>query len=199
MLLHRITPTLSPADNISRIGFFFPRGGEILFLGLCVLAALRPFLISERDLQSHEGHAKGFPGWESIAELADLKPLKLRARDAQFAAQFPGEVAAFARGRNIWVARWVAKPTRKLHPAADCLRATGYAVRPEPIFADARRAHWGTISASRGNEKLLVHERIVDRDGREFTDVSAWYWSAIFEKSAGPWWCLTKIESDPAP
>src|SRR4051812_33018289 len=194
--LRTIITRLSAGDPV-RGNFFAVSGAQIVFLGLCVLAGLRPFITAAWDVTPNGASVTGFPGWVAVPELKNLPRLKLSARDEQFSKQFPGEIAAFAEGRNIWIARWVAKPTRKLHPAADCLRATGYTVHPAPIFVDAKQAHWGAIFALRHGENLRVRERIIDHDGRTFTDVSAWYWAAVLDKSAGPWWCLTKIESDP--
>jgi hypothetical protein len=167
-----------------------------LFLLLCALAALRP-LLKVSVSRDGVGSGGGFSGWVAAPLPNGLTPLALSPRDVRFAEQFPGRIAAFADGQSTWIVRWVARPTRKLHPASDCLRATGYAVMPEPIFAETNGAHWGVVSASRGPEKLIVHERIIDASGREFTDVSAWFWAAVLEKSKGPWWCLTLIEPVP--
>lgn len=167
---------------------------EAAFLVLCVLAAFRP-MMSNGGSEVGNAAVSDFPGWAALPGLAHFTPLSLSPRDARFAEQFPGKISAFGDGQYIWIARWVAQPTRKLHPAADCLRAVGYSVHPEPIFADNSGAHWGVISASHGSGKLTVRERIIDRAGREFTDVSAWYWAAVLEKSTGPWWCLTRIDT----
>lgn len=167
---------------------------EAVFLGVCVLAACRP-IMSGRGSGAANAAVANFPGWSALPGLAHFTPLALSPRDARFAQQFPGKISAFGDGQYIWIARWVAQPTRKLHPAADCLRASGYGVHPEPIFADDAGAHWGVISATRGSERLTVRERIIDSAGREFTDVSAWFWAAVLEKSAGPWWCLTRIDA----
>ena len=166
-----------------------------LFLLLCALAALRP-LLKVSVPRDEVGSDAGFPGWIAAPLPNGAMPLKLSPRDVKFAEQFPGRIAAYSDDQSTWIVRWVTRPTRKLHPASDCLRATGYTVAPEPIFAEANGSHWGVVSASRGPEKLIIHERIIDANGREFTDVSAWFWSAILEKSQGPWWCLTRIESD---
>ena len=139
--------------------------------------------------------AAGFPGWTAAPIPSGLTPLALSPREAKFAQQFPGQIAAFTDGHSTWLVRWLSHPTRKLHPATDCLRATGYTVVPEPIFAAHDGTHWGTLTATRGSEILLVRERIIDAQGHEFTDVSAWFWSAALEKSQGPWWCLTRIEA----
>ena len=189
--------SLEPEDRSKRAQAF-SRGNWIggVFLGLCLLGVFRPLaMIPELP---DEVAIAGFPGWSALHELERSTPLALSARDARFARQFPGKIAAFAGDGCTWIVRWVAQPTRKLHPAADCLRATGYEVRPEPVFSSNDGTQWGAISASRGDEKLIVRERIVDSQGHSFTDVSAWFWSATFEKSQGPWWCLTRIEPAPS-
>lgn len=187
MVETKITPTKTQAraEKTNRTGG--------LFLLLCALAALRP--AQEVSVSRGEvGSDAGFPGWVAAPLPNDVTPLALSPRDVRFAEQFPGQIAAFADGQSTWIVRWVARPTRKLHPASDCLRATGYTVEPKPIFAEANGVHWGVVSASRGPEKLIIHERIIDARGREFTDVSGWFWAAVLEKSTGPWWCLTKVE-----
>jgi len=167
---------------------------EAIFFSACFFAALRPW-VGGHASEPVDAIAGGFPGWTVLTELSQTNPRALSPRDAGFARQFPGKISAFDDGTYTWVARWIAQPTRKLHPAADCLRASGYVVHPEPIFAGNGGDHWGVVSAVRGPEKLTVRERIVDRDGGEFTDVSAWYWAAVLEKSRGPWWCLTRIDA----
>lgn len=166
----------------------------LLFLSLCVLAAIRPIITPSPSTITFSSSA-GFPGWNTAPTPAGLAPLALSPREAKFTQRFPGQIAAFTDGRSTWLVRWLSHPTRKLHPATDCLRATGYTVVPEPIFAAHDGTHWGTLTATRGSEKLIVRERIIDAEGHEFTDVSAWFWSAALEKSSGPWWCLTRIEN----
>jgi hypothetical protein len=118
-------------------------------------------------------------------------------RETRFASGFPGQIGVFSDGTRTYVVRWVRTATRKLHPSSDCLRALGYAVKPTPIFAETDGTHWGTSSAQHGPESLRVRERIVDSVGREWTDVSAWFWSAALGQSLGPWWAITIFE--PAP
>jgi hypothetical protein len=51
---------------------------------------------------------------------------------------------------------------------------------------------WRCFDAERrGTSKLRVCERIVDAEGRAFTDTSAWYWSAAAGQSHGPWQAVT--------
>jgi hypothetical protein len=123
-----------------------------------------------------------------------LVPVKLQAKDARLAADFPGKLAAFrANGQEV-VLRWVPIATRRLHPASDCYRGMGFEVRPLPLHLDSRGRRWGSFEASRGTEAVRVLERIEDANGLAFTDVSAWYWAAILGRSTGPWWVTTAVE-----
>lgn len=164
---------------------------SLFFFSVCVVAAWIP---TWRSPQGSVGSADRFPGWSSAPLPNDLSPLIPGEREARFAAGFPGKIGAFTDGERTYVVRWVRTPTRKLHPAADCLRALGYHVSPTPIFAEANGARWGTSRAQRSQEELRVRERIVDSSGRMWTDVSAWYWSAALGRSVGPWWAVTIFE-----
>jgi hypothetical protein len=158
---------------------------------LCVLAAWIP---SRSKPAQRENTANAFPGWATAPLPTDLAPVNPSEREARFAADFPGEIGVFTDGTRTYVVRWVRTSTRKLHPASDCLRALGYDVKPTPIFAAVDGSHWGTSSAQRDSEQLRVRERIIDSTGREWTDVSAWFWSAALGHSTGPWWAITIFE-----
>jgi exosortase/archaeosortase family protein len=136
----------------------------------------------------------GFPGWPADFEGRKLVPLDPTAREARFAAGFPGKVAAFTDGERTILLRWVARETRKLHPAAHCLRGLGYAVQPGPVWRDAAGRNWGTTRAERDGRSWKVRERIRDATGGEWTDVSAWWWDAWRRVGAGPWWAETVFE-----
>jgi hypothetical protein len=115
--------------------------------------------------------------------------------EQRFASDFPGRIARFSDGEREVVIRWVSRETRKLHPASDCFRGSGYAITPEPLAVDADGTRWGSFLASRGAQRLHVRERIYDASGEEWTDVSAWYWAATAGKSRGPWWAITTAET----
>jgi hypothetical protein len=162
-----------------------------LLLFLCVLAAWIP--LRSRSIP-RDDFSGPFPGWKTVPLPIGLSPAAADACTVRFAADFPGEIGVFTDGARTYVVRWVRTPTRKLHPAADCLRALGYKVQPMPIFAASDGSHWGSSSAQHGVEQLRVRERIVDSAGREWTDASAWFWAAAFGRSSGPWWAITIIE-----
>lgn len=162
----------------------------LLFI-LCLAAALVPLRSSSARPNNP---ANTFPGWVAAPLPNNLTPIKPSAREARFVADFPGKIGVFTDGTRTYVVRWVRTATRKLHPASDCLRALGYTVKPTPIFASVDGSHWGTSSAQHGSEKLRVRERIIDSVGREWTDVSAWFWAAALSRNAGPWWAVTIFE-----
>ena len=163
----------------------------VCFYFLCVLAVWIP-LRSTPTLRNDSADA--FPGWAAAPIPTGLAPIAPSEREARFAAGFPGKIGVFSDGARIYVVRWVRTSTRKLHPASDCLLALGYSVKPSPIFASTDGSHWGTSSVQHGTERLRVRERIVDLGGREWTDVSAWFWSAALGHNAGPWWAITIFE-----
>lgn len=163
---------------------------SLLFI-LCVVAALVPL---RSTTAQHNNAADTFPGWASAPLPNDFTPVAPSQREARFAKGFPGQIGVFTDGTRTYVARWINSPTRKLHPASDCLRALGYAVKPMPIFASADGTRWGTSTAQHDAESLRVFERIIDCAGREWTDVSAWFWAAALGHSAGPWWAVTIFE-----
>jgi exosortase/archaeosortase family protein len=162
-------------------------------LGVLLLAAaVRPLF--GRNLDSATDSA--FPGWPAEFEGRQLSLLLPNTREARFAAGFPGKVAGFTDGDRKILMRWVGRETRKLHPAAHCLRGLGYEVQPGPVWRDSTCRQWGTAIATREGRLLKVRERIVDTAGGEWTDVSAWWWAAWRGDSAGPWWAVTVFEGD---
>jgi hypothetical protein len=120
-----------------------------------------------------------------------LRPLMLTQVEQRFAHQFPGNLVRLTDGERVLVLRTVLRPTRMLHPAADCYRGLGWTIKHEQLQRDAQQALWRCFEAQQGGQRLRVCERIVDSQGRAFTDASAWYWAALLEQSRGPWQALT--------
>lgn len=163
----------------------------IAFLAACIVAALVPWLYSG---PSRDHLVRGFPGWPSDFEGRPLKPVQLTKAEERFQSVFPGRIAKFTDGKRVIVMRWVVQETRKLHPASDCYRGSGYEVSPLPIRIDNHGNLWGAKQARRGNETLRISERIFDGAGLGWTDVSAWYWAAFLGNTHGPWWAVTVVE-----
>src|SRR5262245_52704481 len=159
---------------------------KALFLA-CAIAALVP-LLGARPPAALSGD---FPGWPTHFAGRPLRELPLGPVEQRFAADFPGRIGRFSDGEHELVIRWLSQETRKLHPASDCFRGSGYSITPQPLFVDADGARWGAFIAKRGEQQLDIRERTYDAAGNQWTDVSAWYWAAATGKSAGPWWAIT--------
>jgi hypothetical protein len=125
-----------------------------------------------------------------------LQPLARSAVEARFAERFPGRIARFAiagSGEEL-VLREVRRPTRMLHPAADCWRGIGWQLGTARLVRDEDRALWRCFEASHAGQRVRVCERIVDANGQAFTDTSAWFWAASLGRSVGPWQAVTHVQ-----
>lgn len=120
-----------------------------------------------------------------------LRPLVLTEVEQRFARQFPGSLARLTDGADVIVLRTVLRPTRMLHPAADCYRGLGWRVEHVRLQQDAQARLWRCFEAVHSGRRLRVCERIEDAQGHGYTDTSAWYWSALLGQSRGPWTALT--------
>jgi exosortase/archaeosortase family protein len=165
-------------------------------IGACGFAALVPLLRSSVSAAPVEPVAQ-FPGWEHAPVPGTAVKRQLSDDDRRFAQSFPGRIATFSDGNEIWIVRWVAQPTRKLHPGADCLRAAGFSVTPGDAFQSSTGELWSGARARRNGKSFRVKERIYDEQGDSWTDVSAWYWEAMLSRTAGPWWAVTWLTEEP--
>jgi hypothetical protein len=133
--------------------------------------------------------------WPHELDGAPLRPLALSAVELRFAQRFPGHIGRFETDGAVWVLRDVARPTRALHPAADCFRGLGYRIADTRLQRDGRATLWRCFVAERDGERLRVCERIVDAQGESFVDASSWFWAATLGRSSGPWRALTHVEA----
>jgi hypothetical protein len=166
------------------------RSRYTVFAAVFLIAALAPLFAPTPAEQV----ATSFPGWPAQFEGRPLQPLLLSSAEQRFARDFPGRLGRFSDGQREIVLRWVEQPTRRLHPAADCFRGSGYRVTPMPIEVINGRA-WGRFDARRNGEHWQVREVIVDASGRAWTDASSWYWSAMREQAQRGWWSITVAAS----
>lgn len=166
---------------------------KIFFILACAIACLAPFLLTKpASSNSQNAPFRGFP---DTFEGLKLKELDLSEREKYFAEDFPGKIGRFTDGRREIIIRWVTEATRKLHPAKTCLEGIGYATKPLPLKIDENGKRWSCFSAKKKDESLRVCDRINDEEGREWTDVSAWYW-ANFSRTKGEWWAYTVAENE---
>jgi hypothetical protein len=164
------------------------------FVVCCLVAALSPVLFGSMGSEA-AGADDLFPGWPAALEGVPLVPREMSEREAAFARGFPGRVGVFENGGRLVIVRWVTRATRKLHSSADCLRALGYGIEPQPLY-EAGGERWGRSTARRDGSAWDVRERYFEDAGRAgaWSDVSAWYWGAAMGSSEGPWWAVTIFE-----
>jgi hypothetical protein len=153
-------------------------------------------------LDNGRAHAAAAPAaggeWPAAWRGQALQPLALSSVEERFARQFPGRVARFALAdQSQLVLREVNRPTRMLHPAADCWRGIGWRIEATRLERDTDDddALWRCFEATRDGQRVRVCERIVDAQGRAFTDTSAWFWAASLGRSAGPWQAVTRVSA----
>lgn len=164
-------------------------GAFILVMLVCSLAPLA------RPASTTPGHSASGAEWPALWEGQALRPLALSAVEQRFAMRFPGRIGRFTDGEQMLVLREVRQPTRMLHPAADCYRGLGYRIAQAQLERDERQALWRCFIAEREGQRVRVCERIVDANGRGFTDASSWFWAAQLGQSTGPWRAVTLARS----
>lgn len=161
-----------------------------LFLISCLVATIIPFF----NLSTPTTSTAQFPGWPSHFEGKPLRQLPLTNLENGFLKGFPGQIGRFTDGSREIIIRWVTQETRQLHPSIDCYKGLGYLIHPLPLVSDSQGHLWGAYKVSCGSRNYLVKERIFDQAGNNWSDVSAWYWSALLNKTQGPWWSIVISE-----
>lgn len=163
----------------------------LIIVAIHLAAALVPFISLGDKRQA--GHSN-FQGWPIVYEGRPLIPLEADAVEAQFAERFSGHLARFTDGERELVFRYLDKPSRQLHAAADCYKGSGYDVEPKPVRRNADGELMGCVVATRDGQATRVCERVFDAQGGSWYDVSSWYWAAVLKQSTGPWWAVTVAE-----
>jgi hypothetical protein len=169
------------------------RGSWITFVFSSLLLAAAPLW---RGSGRPAPVGREFPGWPSTFEGRALRELPLTELEARFGEGFPGRIGRFTDGRRELIMRWVVAPTRQLHSAETCFRGLGYAIDSVPFWHPEEGRPWKRFIVTRGASRMVVREAVMDDQGGHWTDVSAWYWSALLGRSEGPWWALTLAEAD---
>ena len=155
------------------------------FLVCCAIAALAPlFGMTNRS----EPEAPTFPGWPTSFEGMPLVPLPAVEGDALFTDRFEGRMGRFRAGDREVVLRWTYRVGTGLHSGRYCYRGLGYRVAPQPARLDEDAHLWSSFHAERGEDRLLIRERVYDSEGESWPEVSAWFWDACKGRTSGPWW-----------
>lgn len=163
---------------------------------LAACCALAPFLL----LGPPPGRAEtvrtgGMPEVFSFnGEQLPLQPIAPTPEEEAFSRSFPGHIGVYRWGDRQVILRRVDRATRKLHPASDCLRAAGYSTGNAVTVTLADGTRWSRFHATRRGERLTIHERVVSECNDDtWTDIPAWFWSALNRPLNGPWRAETVI------
>jgi len=159
---------------------------------LFVICGLMPFFSSVKESSKETAD---FKSWPTTFEGQPLGELPISEDEKTFNADFPGKMARFTDGSREILLRWIKRESRKLHPAQDCFKAYGYSTEPLPVKLDSENRAWSCIKASKINTILRVCELIIDEKGNSWSEPSAWYWNALFQKTEGPWLAFIVAEN----
>lgn len=169
-----------------------------LFLSSCLAAAVLPcFGVSEGQMRRHDSY-------EFITTFRgnSLLPVAMTDGEAAFYDDFPGATGYFniddRPGESVFL-RYVEQPTRKLHAAEGCYRASGYQieysdnvqVRVEELSEEPLQ--WSQFSIREGDCLFWVRQVTLSlTTGASYPDVPAWYWQTMFSsRDPGPWLSVT--------
>ncbi len=170
-----------------------PRGNPVPMLAAAALLA--PVLMFATPRTPQQPVAMEMPAEFTFDGLTlPLEKLPQTPEESAFSLSFPGTLASFRWGKSQVVLRSVTEATRRLHASRDCLRAAGFTTTDAVTarFADGTR--WAKFHATRDGMRRTVFERISSgTDDSAWTDVSAWYWSALRHPLNGPWRAETVI------
>jgi len=95
-----------------------------------------------------------------VCAAVALLPFWPRAEEAPAVER----VDHYRDGPHEYTVRTITEASRRVHPAEECYRATGWSVRALPMRIDAYR--WGCFEATRRGERVQVCETFVDHAGR---------------------------------
>ena len=162
---------------------------------VCLVAGLVPLLPWRTDATASSNEAAR----EWPEPFRSMKQGELTDAERRFAAGV--QMGRFHQDGCDWLVRWIRDASRRVHPAEECYRATGWRVQPRlsqvSAVSDTRLPaqprNWGCFAARRGAETVEVCQTIIDENGRSWSDVGSWWWSATFGKSKGPWLGLVRV------
>ena len=154
------------------------------FLTLACGVSLVTFLPARTTTITKETEFKSLTSYQGRA----VEEISLSPREDAFAKNFPGHLKIYAIGHDTLIIRHISKASRMLHPSYHCLKAEGFTISHSSVQSDEEGRPFLRYHATRNKEHFLVTERIRDfQSDKQWTEVSAWYWHALFHPNSGPW------------
>ncbi|MCP5023047.1 MAG: hypothetical protein GY930_14905 [bacterium] len=168
---------------------------DLIALGMVLaLAALVPLAFPEEI--GPQPTPEGFPGWPVQLDGALLTEVPLGPREERFYALFPTHVKRFTDGESEYLLRWIAAPSRHMHPASACFQGTGWTWEELPPLTDMDGSAWGQARATRDGRTVIVSEQVRGPAGKTWSDVPVWFWEASLGRAHGPWWSVLKVAEE---
>jgi hypothetical protein len=163
----------------------------LIVITIHLAAALAPLIGA---IETPAATRDTFPGWPGEWAGKELTALPMSDKEKGFGSGFPGRIGRFSDGGREIILRYVERPSRLLHPSADCLRGSGFEVSPQPARRDENGRLWGCVMAQGNGDRYRVCEHIYDANGGSWYDVSSWFWTVLWRGEKGPWWAVTVAE-----
>ncbi len=154
------------------------------FIGLACGVSLITFLPARTQSPPTPEDLKTLSTFQGRA----VEEISLSPREEAFARNFPGQLKIYRVGEDTLIIRRITKASRMLHPSYHCLKAEGFTISDSSVRVDDQGKSFLSYYATRINEHFLVTEKMRDlADDKQWTEVSAWYWHALFNPNSGPW------------
>lgn len=139
-----------------------------------------------------------FLPWPTEWNGQPVTALSPDALEARFAADFPGQIRRSALPDGQVILRRVTRATRKLHPTADCLRASGFrlvGMMNETVGTDGGPVLAYRMTAPDGRIWEIEESVRGLRDSFRAASASDWFWHALAHPESGPWEAVTVMRS----
>ncbi len=131
-----------------------------------------------------------------------LIPVEISKAEREFYQQFPGATGSYTlkeqSGQSVFF-RYTEKPTRMLHSAEGCYRASGYKteftdnIKVSVTELSSEPLPWSQFRIKEGETPFLIRQCIVSLSADiTYSDVPSWYWQTMFSSDdKGPWLAIT--------
>jgi hypothetical protein len=171
---------------------------SLAFAFTCVVVSLIPLF---------QGGSKGIEKRPTYAFInsfqgAGLHPVPMKKAEKDFYSGFPGQTGYYSidgrPGESLFL-RYTEQPTRMLHSAEGCYKASGFEIEftDNVVLQVAELGNdpieWSQFRSVDRQNHFLVRQCVLSLStGRSYSDIPAWYWQTNFTSDdPGPWLAVT--------